>query len=108
MSPATVKFPLVSNLNNVVEPFLITKSAPLNSKFQSFDAWSIESEFAFKFASTSTAPKKLVTPAFVILITLPLVATTPSAVDVPKPISKLPEVLVDVAQKFVVEWSVFC
>ena len=44
----------MSNLNNnVVEPFLITKSIPLNSKFQSFSAWSIESEFAFKFASTS-------------------------------------------------------
>ena len=62
MSPATVKFPLVSNLNNVVEPFLLIKSAPSNSKFQSFDAWSIESEFAFKFASTSTVPAIVVFP----------------------------------------------
>ena len=37
-----VKFPLVSNLNNVVEPFLMIKSAPLNSKFQSFDEWSLK------------------------------------------------------------------
>ena len=54
MSPATVKFPLVSNLNNVVEPFLMIKSAPLNSKFQSFDAWSIVNVSAFTFPVTST------------------------------------------------------